>query len=176
MKSIRALSISSGLLYAGFYLFATGLASYYPGTDLTQYYAIPSVRVSLNGMLGWSPWIDAYPTNNIIVSLPFWALLSTMALSFLLACNVALMSYAHFKTKGCGRKALSVGLMGAIPASFWAAVGCCNQAILFFISAVGLTSLMLKAVPFLTIGSIVLLSAGIYLTAKGVVYSRTFRE
>ncbi len=175
VKSISVLSISSGLLYAGFYLFTTGLASYYPSTDLSQYYVIPSVRVSFNEMLGWSPWINAYLTNNIILSLPFWALLSTISLAFLLACNVALTAYSLLRRRSCDKKGGGVGLIGALPAFLWAA-GCCGPTPALAIVLGSLTTIMLKLVPFLTIASIILLFSGIYFASRSIVDGSRCRE
>lgn len=55
-KVSRATGIAAGLLYAVFYLFATGIVSYYPNADISQYAKIPYVSMSFSEAIGWSPF------------------------------------------------------------------------------------------------------------------------
>lgn len=115
VKAGGAIGIFAGVLYAGFYLFATGIVAYYPDKDISKYTTVPYIRVLLYDQQGWSPsypWIISYPTNHIVISLPFWALLSTILLAFLLACNVALVGYMIFNKEASNRRALGTGIFG----------------------------------------------------------------
>jgi len=156
-----------GISYAVFYLFATGTVSYYPSANLSQYAKTPYVSVSFSEAIGWSPWIVSYPTNNVVVSLPLWALISTISLAILIASYVALVSYMVLRKAACNRRTF-LGVMGVIPASF-SVIGCCSPTLLFVIGLASLTAVMLKITALLTAGSFALLFVGIYYASQNMI-------
>jgi hypothetical protein len=162
------LAIFAGVLYAVFYLFATGVVSYYSSADLSQFAAIPYVSVHLGKEIGFYPWIILYPTSNMVISLPFWTLISTVFLAFLVSCNTALAAYSIRLRSTNGTKIFGIMIGGAVPATF-GIVGCCSPTLVIFLGMLSLTSILWKLTPYLTIGSFFLLSAGIYYTAKATI-------
>jgi|GEM_PF-2455127 len=167
-RECKAIAIGTGVAFAIFYIFFTGIVIISPVPMVIEK-SLPYFRVITQGPLGTVPWIIAYLDRYTVFSMNLGAMISTIAISSLVGVNSALMVYRFRLTKKvrCDCPSGSpVFFSSIVPASF-SVFACCGGGLLLTIFGAGLFSALVPYGNLFSIISILGLATAMLISAYG---------
>lgn len=168
-RDCRALAIVTGISFAVFYIFFTGIitVSSRPIPDVVP---VPYLKVITNGPIGTFPWIIAYLNRYSVFSMNLQAMIATVLISLLVAINSALTLYRFriAKKVRCDcRSGAPIFFASIVPASF-SVFACCGGGLLLTIFGAGLIGALMPYGNLFSIISILGLTAAMFISAYSI--------
>ena len=168
-RDCKALAIVTGVAFAVFYIFFTGIITF-SSIPIPEEIPVPYLHVITNGPIGKFPWIVAYLTRYSVFSMNLEAMISTILISLLVGINSALMLYRFRITKKAQCDCASGAppfFASIVPASF-SVFACCGGGLLLTIFGAGFMSALMPYGNLFSIISIIGLTAAMFVSSHGI--------
>lgn len=168
-RECKAVAIGTGVAFAIFYIFFTGIITVSP-VPMPIEKSLPYFRVITQGPIGMVPWIIAYLDRYTVFSMNLGAMISTILISALVGTNSALMLY-RFRIKKTVRCDCASGapafFASIVPASL-SVFACCGGGLLLTIFGAGLFSALIPYGGLFSIISILGLTTAMFISAYSI--------